>query len=183
MRLIDAKGSSIYNPMTVWSSSNASVFDPMSPTDGWAYLYFTREGTASLTAQSMYYPDLTNTTQFVVSSPVYSIDPLTNVTTNQYVYPDMTDQFGNSIYGVKWSVSDPTILVDEGYSGGSYYAAKPGEVTVTGKYGDYPSVTCNITVKEARISTIYGDVPYSMNNGSSQVSRHMPIISMTAIFP
>ena len=169
VRLIDSKGSSIYNPMTVWSSSNASVFDPMSPTNGYVTLYFTREGTASLTAQSMYYPDLTNTTQFVVSSPVYSIDPLTNVTTNQYVYPDMTDQFGNSIYGVKWSVSDPTILVDEGYSGGSYYAAKPGEVTVTGKYGDYPSVTCNITVEKAQISSIGGYIPYyNMKNGSSE---------------
>lgn len=166
--LIDAKGFPIDNPMTVWSSSNASVFDPMSPTDGWADLYFTREGTASLTAQSMYYPDLTNMIQFVVSSPVYSIDPLTNVITNQSVYLDLKDQFGNYISGVKWSVSDPTILVDEGYSGGSYYAAKPGEVTVTGKYGDYPSVSYTFTVEEARISTIYGYAPYYMNNGSSQ---------------
>ncbi len=167
--LIDAKGYRIDNPMTVWSSSNASVFDPMSPTDGRAYLYFTREGTANLTAQSMYYPDLTNMTQFVVSSPVYSITPLTNVTTNQYVYPDMTDQFGNSIYGVKWSVSDPTILVDEGY-GGYYYAAKPGVVTVTGKFGEYPSVSYTFTVEEARISQFYGYwyIPDSMNNGSSQ---------------
>ena len=166
--LIDAKGFPIDNPMTVWSSSNASVFDPMSPTDGWAYLYFTREGTASLTAQSMYYPDLTNTTQFVVSSPVYSIMPLTNVTTNRSVSLTMTDQFGNSIYGVKWSVSDPTILVDEGYSGGSYYAAKPGEVTVTGKYGDYPSVSYTFTVEEATISNIYGYAPSNMANGSSK---------------
>ncbi|MDD2779493.1 MAG: Ig-like domain-containing protein, partial [Candidatus Methanomethylophilaceae archaeon] len=166
--LIDAKGYRIDNPMTVWSSSNASVFDPMSPTDGWAYLYFTREGTANLTAQSMYYPDLTNTTQFVVSSPVYSIMPLTNVTTNRSVSLTMTDQFGNSIYGVKWSVSDPTILVDEGYSGGSYYAAKPGVVTVTGKYGDYPSVSYTFTVEEATISNIYGYAPSNMANGSSE---------------
>jgi hypothetical protein len=80
------------------------------------------------------------------------------------------DQFGNPIYGVKWSVSDPTILVDEGYSGGSYYAAKPGEVTVTGKYGDYPSVSYNITVEKAQISAIYyeWDAPSYMNNGSSE---------------
>ncbi len=168
VRLIDSKGFSLYNPMTVWSSSNASVFDPMSPTNGYASVYFTREGTANLTAQSMYYPDLTNMTQFVVSSPVYSIMPLTNVTTNRSVYLDLKDQFGNYISGVKWSVSDPTILVDEGYSGGSYYAAKPGEVTVTGKYGDYPSVSYTFTVEEARISTIYGYAPYYMNNGSSQ---------------
>lgn len=168
VHLIDAKGFPVYNPMTVWSSSNASVFDPMSPTNWGASVYFTNEGTANLTAQSMYYPNLTNTTQFVVSSPVYSIMPLTNVTTNRYIYMYMTDQFGNSISGVKWSVSDPSILVDDEYSDGNYYAAKPGEVTVTGKYGDYPSVSYTFTVEEARISTIYGYAPYYMNNGSSQ---------------
>lgn len=167
-RLIDSKGFSIYNTMMAWSSSNATVFDPISPTDGYASLHFNREGVANLTVQSVYYPNLTNTTQFVVSPPVFSIQPLSHVTTNRSVYLDMVNQFGNSLSGVTWSVSDPSILVDSGYGSGSYYVAKPGEVTVTGKVGEYPSVSYTFTVEEAHVSKIYGYISSYMNNGSSE---------------
>ncbi|MFA6911038.1 MAG: hypothetical protein WCQ59_07950 [Candidatus Cloacimonadaceae bacterium] len=170
--LQDADGSQLDYPLTAWTSSNTTVFGPKSQTYGVASLRFiNKEGVVNLTAQSVYYPWLTNTTELVVSPPEFRIklDSQTNVTTGQCIYLDMINQFDEYISGVEWSVSDPSILVDEGYSDGIYYAAKPGKVTVTGKFGEYPSVSYTFTVEDASVSRIGGNIPYYMNNGSSNL--------------